>query len=158
MTDLLAIGRAILANQAFSQLLGTEMTAYSVEGVELRLDITEKVRQQHGFVHGGVLAYLADNALTFAGGVAMGGGVLTSEMKLNYIRPAIGQFLVARAVSISAGRTQGVARCEVYAVADGVERLCVAAQGTVARTSNIPNESEAAEQAGQPPLVQPGNR
>lgn len=24
--------------------------------------------QQHGFVHGGVISYLADNALTFAGG------------------------------------------------------------------------------------------
>ncbi|MGP5081274.1 hypothetical protein ACTXJ8_05620 [Corynebacterium variabile] len=28
--------------------------------------------QQHGFFHGGVLSYLADNSLTFAGGTAPG--------------------------------------------------------------------------------------
>ena len=31
-------------------------------------DLAEHLKQQHGFVHGGVLAYLADNALTYAGG------------------------------------------------------------------------------------------
>lgn len=141
MTDLLALGRKILSEQPFSRLLGTEMTEYSQSGVELRIAITDEVRQQHGFVHGGVLAYLADNALTFAGGVAMGGGVLTSEMKLNYIRPAVGDLLIARATALSAGRTQGVVRCEVYAVRNGIERLCVAAQGTVAKAGGIPVET-----------------
>jgi len=147
MTDLLALGRKILADQPFSRLLGTEMTAYSQEGVELRLAITDEVRQQHGFVHGGVLAYLADNALTFAGGVAMGGGVLTSEMKLNYIRPAVGELLIARARALAAGRTQGVVRCEVHAVKDGTEKLCVAAQGTVAKAGSIPVETPVEEAA-----------
>ena len=148
MTDILALGRSILANQPFSRLLGTEMTAYSQTGVELRLAITEQVLQQHGFVHGGVLAYLADNALTFAGGVAMGGGVLTSEIKLNYIRPAVGELLVARAAAIAAGRTQGVVRCEVYCVSDGVEKLCVAAQGTVAKAGSIPVEAATGAEKG----------
>ncbi|MBY0393784.1 MAG: PaaI family thioesterase [Novosphingobium sp.] len=140
MTELLDLGRSILAQQPFSRILGTEMTAYSMDGVELRLSISDMLRQQHGFVHGGVLAYLADNALTFAGGVAMGGGVLTSEMKLNYIRPAVGEQLVARAKSIAAGRTQGVARCEVYVIRNGAEWLCLAAQGTVAKAAGIPVE------------------
>lgn len=140
MIDLLALGRKILAEQPFSRMIGTEMSAYTTAGVELRLAITDEVRQQHGFVHGGVLAYMADNALTFAGGAAMGGGVLTSEMKLNYIRPAVGEMLIARAATLSAGRTQGVVRCEVYAVDGGVERLCLAAQGAVAKAAGIPVE------------------
>ena len=134
MPPLLEIGQRILAAQAFSQLLGTEMTVYDEGGVELILPVTDAIRQQHGFVHGGVVAYLADNALSFAGGLALGGGALTSEIKVNFIRPATGDRLVARANSLSAGRKQAVSRCEIYAVSDGLERLCAAAQGTIAKT------------------------
>jgi uncharacterized protein (TIGR00369 family) len=128
-------GRSILAAQPFSALLGTEMTAYGATGVELRLALTEVLRQQHGFAHGGVLAYLADNALTFAGGFAMGGGVLTADLKLNYVRPAIGQVLIARAVVMSAGKTQAVCRGEVWALNDCVEKVCLIAQGMVLRAA-----------------------
>lgn len=133
MTTPIEIGRAVLASQPFSQLLGTEMTAYGPEGVELRLPLADKLKQQHGFAHGGVLAYLADNALTLAGGFVMGGGVLTAEMKLNYIRPAVGEMLIARAWAISKGRTQAVARCDVFCVQDGEEKLCLAGQGMALR-------------------------
>ena len=133
MSVLLEIGQGILASQPFSEYVGTTMTSYSNQGVELRLEITRELQQQHGFAHGGVIAYLADNALTFAAGAAMGGGVVTSEIKVNYIRPAVGQQLVARATAISAGQMQGVARCEIYVVSNGDEKMCAAAQGTVAR-------------------------
>ena len=133
MNNPIEIGRAILAAQPFSILLGTQMTSYGAEGVELQLDLNDQIKQQHGFVHGGVLAYLADNALTFAGGFAMGGGVLTAEMKLNYIRPAVGDKLIARAWVISKGRTQAVARSDVFCVSGREEKLCLAAQGMVLR-------------------------
>jgi uncharacterized protein (TIGR00369 family) len=80
------------------------------------------------------VAYLADNALTIAAGLSMGGGVLTAEMKINYLRPAVGDVLIARAWTISHGRSQGVSRCDVFAVKDGAERLCAAAQGTVMKS------------------------
>lgn len=126
---------AILAAQPFSVLLGTVVTPYDAEGVELQLPVTDKLRQQHGFAHGGVLAYLGDNALTFAAGLPMGGGVVTAEMKLNYVRPAIGELLIARAASLSAGKTQGIARCDIFIVKDGEEKLCAAAQGMVMRAA-----------------------
>jgi uncharacterized protein (TIGR00369 family) len=135
-------GRSILAAQPFSTLLGTEMTAYGAAGVELRLALTDALRQQHGFAHGGVLAYLADNALTFAGGFAMGGGVLTADLKLNYVRPAIGQVLIARATVMTAGKTQAVCRGEVLALNDGVEKVCLIAQGMVLRAAQ-PSSNEA---------------
>ena len=138
MTSPIDIGRAVLAAQPFSVLLGTEMTAYGEGGVELRLAITDAIRQQHGFAHGGVLAYLADNALTFAGGFVMGGGVLTADLKLNYVRPGIGQLLIARATAVGAGKTQAVCRGEVYAVDQGVEKVCLIAQGMVLRAAHAP--------------------
>jgi uncharacterized protein (TIGR00369 family) len=129
MSELLAIARQVLAAQPFSVLVGTEVTRYADGAVELQLPIGDTIKQQHGFVHGGVLAYLADNALTMAAGLAMGGGVLTAEMKINYLKPAVGELLIARA-----WRSQGVSRCDVFAVADGVEKLCAAAQGTIMKS------------------------
>ena len=67
----LAHARAVLQAQPFSVLLGTEILAFSPALTELRLALRPELKQQHGFAHGGVLSYLADNALTFAGGSAL---------------------------------------------------------------------------------------
>ena len=130
MTEL---GRQVLANQPFSRLLGAALTRLSASSVELRLPVRDELKQQHGFVHGGVASYLADNALTFAGGAAFGGDVLTAEFKINYTRPALGDALVARATVVSRGKTQAVVRCDVFAVHGTEEKLCAAAQGTIVR-------------------------
>lgn len=130
MTEMMDLGRKILADQPFSVLLGTELTRFEKGHAELRLALRADHRQQHGFAHGGVVAYLADNALTYAGGSALG-DVVTLEMKINYVRPAVGEMLIARADVVSAGKTQAVCRCDVFAVMDGEEKLCAAAQGTI---------------------------
>ena len=124
--------RRVLDAQPFSRLVRAEMTQYTTQVVELRVPITEQIQQQHGFVHGGVVSYLADNALTFAGGMALGPGVVTSEYKINYVRPAVGDWLVVRATAVHAGRTQAVCSCDVYVLAGGTEKLCAVAQGTIA--------------------------
>ncbi|MDO9006167.1 MAG: PaaI family thioesterase [Aquabacterium sp.] len=135
MTDMLAMGRRVLAMQGFSQLLGTELIAYGLEeGVVLRLALRDELRQQNGFAHGGVISYLADNALTFAGGTSLGPAVLTSEYKINYLRPGVGTALLARATVIYAGKTSATCRCDVFSVLDdGSEKLCATAQGTIAK-------------------------
>lgn len=130
MTEMMDLGRKILADQPFSVLLGTELTRFEKGHAELRLALRADHRQQHGFAHGGVVAYLADNALTYAGGSALG-DVVTLEMKINYVRPAVGEMLIARADVLSAGKTQAVCRCDVFTVMDGEEKLCAAAQGTI---------------------------
>ena len=138
MTGHLERGRAILASQPFSATLGTTMTAFAPGTAELSLPVRPELLQQHGSVHGGVISYLADNALTFAGGSRLSGMIVTSEMKINYVRPAVGELLVAKAECVSAGRTQAVVRCDVYVLRNGEERLCAAAQGTVAATAAGP--------------------
>nr|WP_194721182.1 PaaI family thioesterase [Noviherbaspirillum malthae] len=132
---MLQLGQQALASQPFSRMVGTVLTRFDAEGTELRLPVQDMLKQQHGFVHGGVVSYLADNALTFAGGAALGTGVVTSEYKINYVRPAIGQELVARAAAVHAGKSQAACRCDVYVVNEGKELLCAIAQGTIARLS-----------------------
>jgi uncharacterized protein (TIGR00369 family) len=138
MPDMLALGKQILASQPFSQLFKTEITRFEIGLVELKIPITRELQQQHGFLHGGVLSYAADNALTFAAGSAMMVPVVTSEFKINYVRPAIGETLIARANVVYSGRTQAVSRCELYVVKDGVEKLCAVAQGTIVRIGQEP--------------------
>lgn len=123
---------AALRSQPFSVLLNAEISSFASGHVELRVPITAQLKQQHGFVHGGVVSYAADNALTFAGGSALGPAVVTSEFKINYLRPAKGEALIARASVIHAGKNQAVCECKVFAVAAGEETLCAAAQGTIA--------------------------
>lgn len=130
--DLLHHAKAVMAAQPFSQLLGCELSMFERGRAELTMPITSQVRQQLGFVHGGVLSYLADNSLTFAAGSVLGPSVVTMEHKLNYLRPARGDGrLVATASVVDAGANQAVCRCEVY-VDNGSDRvLCAAGQGTI---------------------------
>ena len=133
MDDLLAVGRAVLAAQPFSVLVGAELSAFGPDGVVLELPVRDDLKQQFGYAHGGVVGYLADNALTYAGATVLGRAVVTVEMKVNYLRPAIGERLIARATVVSGGRSLAVTRCDVFAVRDGRETPCAAAQGTIAR-------------------------
>ena len=124
MIDMLAMGQQILASQPFSVFLGAQLTAFNDEQVELHLPLRDELKQQNGFAHGGVLSYLADNALTFAGGARLGPAVLTAEYKINMLNPAHGEKLVARARVIKHGKTLVITQCDVFAVKDGRESLC----------------------------------
>jgi uncharacterized protein (TIGR00369 family) len=131
MEDLLDLGKQVLASQPFSVLVRAELLSFTQGYAELKIPIRPELKQQHGFVHGGVISFAADNALTFAGGSVLGPGVRTSEFKINYLRPAIGDFLVARAMVIHAGKSQAVCLCDVFISKDGKENLCATSQGTI---------------------------
>ena len=132
MEDLSQVAQQILESQPFSRLVGAKLASFSEREVVLELPIKEELLQQNGFVHGGVVSYAADNALTFAGGSALGPAVLTSEYKINYLKPARSKLLRARAGVIHASKRQAVCRCEVFAVEeDNLEKLCAVAQGTI---------------------------
>lgn len=130
MSELFEFGRKILESQPFSALLGTELEVFEPGRAVLALAIRDEFRQQHGFVHGGVVSYLADNALTYAGGSVLGDSV-TSEYKINYVRPAIGTRLVASATVLSSGKTQAVCQCTVTAIGEQGESVVAVAQGTI---------------------------
>lgn len=142
MPNMLELGEQILAAQPFSALLESRLTVFDAGTAELVIPIRPQLLQQHGFVHGGVLSYAADNALTFAGGSVLGPAVVTSEYKINYVKPAQGQMLIARASVIAAGKRQAVCRCDLF-VGDGErETLCATALGTIARLSSPSGEAQ----------------
>jgi uncharacterized protein (TIGR00369 family) len=130
-TDLLSFGRDVLAKQPFSAMIGAQLDVFEPGTAQLSVPMSRCLLQQDGFVHGGVLAYLADNCLTYAGGSVLG-KVLTSEFKINYIRPAKdADRLVAVATVVGSGKTQAVCRCDVFLERAGERKLCAAAQGTI---------------------------
>ena len=130
MSELFEFGKDVLSNQPFSVLLGSELTSFEPGKARIVLVMQDTLRQQHGFAHGGVVSYLADNCLTFAGGSVLGDSV-TSEYKINYVRPALGGRLIARAEVLSSGKRQAVCQCKVFAVNEGEEKLVAVAQGTI---------------------------
>ena len=129
----LAVAQQVLTAQPFSTLLGARLTTFGEGEATLELDIREDLLQQNGFVHGGVLSYAADNTLTFAAGTVVGAGVLTTGFTIDYLRPASGAVLRARAQVVRVGRSRVVCRCDLLVLDDeGTETLCAVAQGTIA--------------------------
>jgi uncharacterized protein (TIGR00369 family) len=127
-----ALARNILAAQPFSVLLGTRLTAFGAGEATLELDNRAELRQQYGYVHGGVIAYVAENAMAFAAGTEPGHRPLTAGFTIDYVRPAGGEFLRARARVVRHGKALAVCRCDLASVnGDGTETLCAVAQGTI---------------------------
>jgi len=131
MNDMEAFARQIFDSQPFSRFIGAQLTACSEDSATFSLTIEEHHKQQHGFVHGGVISYLADSTITFAGGLALHSNALTAEFKINYLRPAIGSQLIAEAKARSAGKRMAICQCEIYCVDGDTRKLCALAQGTV---------------------------
>src|SRR5690606_13927298 len=102
--------RQVLAAQPFAQLVGTELTAFGDGAATLVIPLREELGQQFGFVHGGVLAYAADNAITFAAGTVLGPNVLTGGFSVAYLRPARGKLLRAEGEGSGATRRRPLVR------------------------------------------------
>ena len=115
--------RESFARQTFMTLLGASITALGPGRCEITLPYRRELTQQHGFLHAGVVATLADNACGYAAFTLMpaDASVLTVEFKLNLMAPAEGEALIARGRVRKAGRTLTVAEAEVSARRDGTE-------------------------------------
>jgi uncharacterized protein (TIGR00369 family) len=106
------------ASQTALELLGARIERIEPGLVEIRLDRHDHLRQQNGFLHGGVAATLADTACGFAAltMASAGQGVLTVEFKINFLSPASGEWFLTRGRVKRAGRTISVCEGEVLAV------------------------------------------
>jgi uncharacterized protein (TIGR00369 family) len=130
--DFFEVGKTVLKSQPFSCLLGTELISLTEGAAELSLKIADNFKQSYGFVHGGVIGYMADNCLTFAGATILGHCV-TSEYKINYVRPGIGEILIAKSTVLSFSLRQAVCECKVYTEKNGGRTLVAVAQGTIVK-------------------------
>jgi uncharacterized protein (TIGR00369 family) len=130
----LPTAQRVLAAQPFSAMLGARLTEFGDGVATLELDIRDELRQHNGFVHGGVLSYAADNVLTFAAGTVVGPRLMTAGFSIDYLRPAVGALLRARATVVRAGRSRAVCRCDLSTLAEPMADavLCAVAQGSIA--------------------------
>ena len=140
---MLEFGKEILAGQPFSRFFGAELTQLGEGRAEIRMPITDQLKQHQGFLHGGAICYIADTALTFAGASTLKAPVVTADLLIHYIRPGIGEAVIARASVMSTTRRRAVCRCDVFVVSekDG-ERLCATAQGSVSLLGDPPKPAE----------------
>ncbi|MGH9557345.1 MAG: PaaI family thioesterase [Terriglobales bacterium] len=124
--------RNIFEKADFLRYLGVELTSVGEDWCESQLAVRDHHRQQHGFIHAGVLATLADHT---AGGAARAVSgdrdVITIEFKINFLRPAVGERLRCRARVLRAGKSIVVSEAEVFALKDGEEKLVAKATETL---------------------------
>lgn len=113
--------------QAFMQFLGARLTTVEPGFCVIDLPVREELTQQHGFVHGGALATLADTVAGYAAFSLMPADAapLTVEYKLNILRPGGGQLVRAKGEVIKPGRTLTIVRADVFNVEGEKETQCV---------------------------------
>jgi uncharacterized protein (TIGR00369 family) len=122
------------ARQPIMNLIGARLSLVEPGVVEITLPYRAEMAQQHGYLHAGVIATIADSACGYAAYSLMPAGseVLSVEFKVNLLRPAQGETFVARAEVIKAGRTLTVVRADVFGIAENADRELVATmQGTM---------------------------
>lgn len=114
--------------QRLLSTLGARLLRVADGEVDIELPWSEAIQQQHGFVHAGAIATIADSACGYAclTRMAEGSAVLSIEFKINLLAPAIGERFVARGRVVRMGRTVGVATAEVVAYSAAKADSCVA--------------------------------
>jgi uncharacterized protein (TIGR00369 family) len=103
------------AAQSIMHTIGAELSRVEPGIVEITLPYRGDLTQQHGYLHAGVIATIADSACGYAAYSLMPAGseVLSVEFKVNLLRPAKGESFLARAAVIKPGRTLSVVRADV---------------------------------------------
>ena len=115
--------------------MGAALVHVAPGEVDIAITPNQHVSQQHGLVHAGALAAIADSAAGYAALSLMppDAGVLTTEFKINLVRPAEGQRIIARGRVIKAGRTLTLAQSDVFAEMNGQEKLVALLTATLMR-------------------------
>jgi uncharacterized protein (TIGR00369 family) len=138
MTNFPAVAAAIrstLESQGFTRLIGAEVVSVERNVVTMAVDRRPELLQQNGLFHGGVVAYLIDNATTAAAATAIDRAkraVITAEYKINLVAPSVGDRLTCRAEVVKPGRTLTVVEAKVFCRIDGAEKLVAVALATIA--------------------------
>ena len=131
--DYAARVRASFAKQKLMTTIGATLEKVEPGAVTIRLPFRDDLTQQHGFLHAGAIASVADSACGYAALSLMpaDAGVLSIEFKINMLSPAKGDAPVARGEVIRAGKKIMVCRADVFSITGREEKLVAAMQGTM---------------------------
>lgn len=130
--------RASFSRQRLMTTIGAELTRVSPGEAEISLPYRDDLTQQHGFVHAGIIATLADTACGYAAFSLMPAdvAVLTVEYKINLMAPAVGDRFLARGRVIRPGKTLSVCAGEVMAYQQGKKKTVATMLATMMALPN----------------------
>jgi uncharacterized protein (TIGR00369 family) len=127
--------------KGFSGAAGFRTLAVEPGSAEVALARRDDLVQFFGHFHGGVITALADQAAGIAvtSGLPAGRIGVTVEIKVNFLSPADGSELVARAKTLKMSGSIGVATVEVFSKDGATETLCAFCTATM-RALDLPAE------------------
>jgi uncharacterized protein (TIGR00369 family) len=117
--------RASFARQRAMETLGARLARVAPGEVEIEVAFRDDLTQQHGYLHAGIVAAVADSACGYAALslAEPGAEVLSIEFKLNLLAPSAGDSFAARARVLRPGRNVTVCAGDFYARRGGAEKL-----------------------------------
>lgn len=123
---------ASFEQQPIRKAFGIVMTTIEPGFCEMRMPFRADLTQQQGFFHAGIVSTLADNAGGMSAYTLMpaGAAILGVEFKVNFMSPAKGDVMIARARVVKPGRTLIITQVEVAMLEDGAEKDCALMQQT----------------------------
>lgn len=129
--------RENFARQRFMATLGATLEVVRAGEVHIGFTHREDLTQQHGYLHAGVLASVADSACGYAALSLMepSRDVVSVEFKINMLAPAVGERFVAVGRVVRSGRTITVCTGEVHVEREGGLAQVAMMQGTMMAVS-----------------------
>lgn len=125
--------QASFDRQTMMATLGATLAAAGGGRAVIRAPFAPHVQQQHGAAHAALAFALGDSAAGYAALSLMPAGteVMTVEMKINLMAPALGDAFEAVGEVVRAGRRLSVVRAEVFALTGTARKSIALLQGTM---------------------------
>ncbi|KIN79420.1 PaaI family thioesterase [Sulfitobacter mediterraneus] len=119
--------------QSMMETLGATLEDVTRGSVTITAPILPGAMQQQGFGHAGLTFSIGDSAAGYAAltTLPLDSEVVTAEIKINLLAPAMGDRLIAVGKVVKPGKRLCVVTSEVFAETDGTRKLIAILQGTM---------------------------
>jgi uncharacterized protein (TIGR00369 family) len=131
--------RQVTALTGFTHSAGVEVKSAEPGKVELELARKPELLQFNGYFHGGVVSGLADHAAGAAATTALPSGkiAVTVDLHVNFLSPASGSKIVAKAHTLQVGNTICVVSVSIETETTKGNQVCAVANA-VLRVVDMP--------------------
>ncbi|MGA2695143.1 MAG: PaaI family thioesterase [Terriglobales bacterium] len=133
--------RSNFGSQMFMTTIAAALSSVGRGSVEIRFPFSQKLTQQNGYVHAGVITSIMDSACGYAA-LSLApedADVLSVEFKVNLLSPAIGDSFLTRAHVKRSGKTLAVCSADAFAIQRGNEKLIATMLATMIHV--VPGQS-----------------
>ncbi len=122
-------------SQGLMVTLGAQLVSVEDGEVQIALPFSERLSQQHGYLHAGAITSIVDSACGYAALTRAPPGceVVTAEFKINLLRPAIGERFLAVGKVQNSGKLLTVCTGEVLAFSGNASKVVAIMQATIVK-------------------------